>query len=754
MNAATARRTRYLVQSAVLMLAVSAACVFGVIVASRFPLRLDATASREHQLSERSRRLLASLDRPHEVVLVLDASASDARGVENAVDVLDMLDRESPQVSSTIIDSGSGRGAEQLDAVFARLVSRFDPTIRAAANALEVATSTAAQLATDVTGLVPALQSAAEAVDPTAANAAELRRFFADSAAVLRVGSEELDRASQSAKQTASQFVKGTRVPTHDRAVAELRGPVNNLLKQFEEIRSGLDALVQAKTGVISETTRSASRSIQTTASPIRDQLATLAISLEQIPLSPLERCLRTLSAGPAALVIGPPATTGEAESHASATGLNGVTAVDIHSLLRPASSDDPTRGRLDLRFRVEELIVGGLAVLNTRDAPIICFTHGAGPNETLSPEFVPMRALLQRLSLRGIDAVEWPAAVLAEPPSLSSIAGSATRPVVYVVIPTNALTPDGAIRSKKLAERVAQLVREGRPVLLSLNPSTLPGIGQRDPMVEFLEPLGLKADTGRPILQSLRSDSGARSGQSVVVPDVVLVRSDSSTPIGEAIQSLRTHLRWSIPLRIDPAAQQRSASHIRTVLSVPASETFWAESEWLGFWQIAAADRGRVSNPPTPNQVRDDVNGPWTVVAAIDRSTPSGQSAGGAAGEGGTTAQPASTANTTNERDRAGRMVVVGANGWFFDEFTQVADVVDGRAVPRVPGNTELFESAVYWLAGQDELIARSAEAQAAPIIRADLSERSLTLVRWVLIAGLPVLILLAGALWRLLRG
>jgi hypothetical protein len=98
--------------------------------------------------------------------------------------------------------------------------------------------------------------------------------------------------------------------------------------------------------------------------------------------------------------------------------------------------------------------------------------------------------------------------------------------------------------------------------------------------------------------------------------------------------------------------------------------------------------------------------------------------------------------------------MVVMGCYGWFLDAVTrQTAGIVDGRAVLNSPGNLEMFEAAVFWLAGQDDMIMRSAEAEAVPLIPA-LTEGQEKSLQWALIAGMPALVLLIGGAWRLLRG
>jgi hypothetical protein len=133
------------------------------------------------------------------------------------------------------------------------------------------------------------------------------------------------------------------------------------------------------------------------------------------------------------------------------------------------------------------------------------------------------------------------------------------------------------------------------------------------------------------------------------------------------------------------------------------------------------------VADPPAADSQRDDTVGPWTVAWAATRDDPA--------------------------LDRPQRLVVVGSNDWFVDQVTGEMTVVDGRPVARNPGNAELFEASVQWLAGRDELIASSPSAVAVPLIR-PLSEVQLRLIRWLVIGAMPVLVLIVGLAWRVIRG
>ena len=96
---------------------------------------------------------------------------------------------------------------------------------------------------------------------------------------------------------------------------------------------------------------------------------------------------------------------------------------------------------------------------------------------------------------------------------------------------------------------------------------------------------------------------------------------------------------------------------------------------------------------------------------------------------------------------------MVVGSNGWFFDQITRAGSVVDNRTVYEAPANLELLEAAVYFLAGQDERIAQSASGRTMPTIR-PMTGSEIGMMRWLLAAGLPGVILLLGVLHRILRG
>jgi len=161
----------------------------------------------------------------------------------------------------------------------------------------------------------------------------------------------------------------------------------------------------------------------------------------------------------------------------------------------------------LDLRARTEELLAGAIATLSRDDAPIAVFVHGR--DVRIAPEYRPVLPIVERLQLRGIDAAEWPAAIDAEPPSLKSLDPQGKRPAVYVVLSMGTNTAEDAVRYGRLVQASKRLLDEGKRVLLCEVPSTMQSLGQKDPMADILSPLGIRLDSGRPLLHQTTGPRG-----------------------------------------------------------------------------------------------------------------------------------------------------------------------------------------------------------------------------------------------------
>jgi len=709
-RSAARRRTRYALQSGALLLAVTAVIGFLGVLADRYPQRIDATATRQHRLSQRTTDLLARLRGEHELLIVANLSGVEARALHRTQDVLDSLARATPNLRVTAIDVASAKGAAELDGVLVRLVERYEPVLRTAAESVRAAVLRTEAIGADLEALGDTIAGLAAQVPADAPNAPAVTRFLGESAGLCRIAAGDARKEAQAAQASLGQTIGRSPVPAIDQATAQARRPLVNLQSQLSQLEASLRGLAGLPEEQVPLAIRDAVGPLAIRAATLRDAAAQHVGALDQLPRIGIAAVARVLERSGAALVIGPP----------RADGGPALAAVDVESLF-PARVPGVTDvgPQPDLRARAEELVVGALMTISSDNAPIVIITHGAGEAERLAPEFVPLQALVSRLRLRGMSVLEWAAAVDTDPPSIAQVDPDGKRPVVFVTISTNAGTPEGVARMLKLSKAIGAVVATGRPVLLSVSPSTLPGIGQKDPMVEFAEAtFGLKIDSGRPLLRQVASPSGP-----IVAADFFVTRPGANQTISSAIESLRTHLPWVVPIEI-----AKDALRAWPVIVIEDDDRTWAESEWLRFRQTPSAQRPLLANPPQEDSARDNGTGPWAVAAAAERTLP--------------------------DRKERQRFLAVGSNGWFLDDLTTQAMAGNaGRPVPMVPGNLELFEAAVYWLAGQDEMVVRSTAAQAVPTIPA-MPEERLMAIRWGLIAGAPLLVLLLGALWRLVRG
>lgn len=708
-----ARRARYAFQTAALLLAVSAVCVLAIILSDRYPWRLDATATREHQLSPRTQQLLGNLAGDYELVVAANFSTLEPASARRTQDVLDNFVRTSPKVRATIIDVAAADGLNQVDALVDRLAQRFKAELGAQQAGLIVVKNRSAGVITDLSSLSQRLLDALPNA-PSVEKGEPLRRFLQDSAAVCRVGGEEIGKAVAALDQARSTQIGRASAPATDEQIALVRRPLSDMLSQISKIGDNLDAVARsADTTIVPAEVKAQSRDAAQLATSIRRNLSEILAGIDDLPRTPVGSVVRLLERSSAAVVIGPPG---------SAHG--GVTSIDLSSIyptrfVPPPGVAAPAAApvTIDLRARTEELLAGAIASLAKTDAPIVVFTHGR--NVRMAPDFAPVAPVVDRLRLRGIDSAEWAAGLDAEPPSLTALNPKGNRPIVYLIISMAPGSADDATRFGKLAAAGKSLIDQGKNVLVCAVPSTLPGTGQRDPMVDFLTPLGVNVDTGRPLLHQTQGPRGR-----AVSPDLFITDPMSEHPISRAVRGLTVYLPWAIPVRT-PTPSPTGVTITPIVIADNAGGSVWAEAEFIAFLQTPAAQQPLLINPPSPGNTLDDSSGPWPLVVGIER-----------------------TVATANQR-----VIVIGCNRWMAGDVIGAEANVEGRTVPAYPGNMELLEASVAWLSGQDSAITQSAQAQAVPRIP-PLSAETLTAMRWSLIGGMPLLILLLGAIWRYVRG
>ncbi len=690
------RRVRFGVRSAVSIVTATIVCVAAIILADSYaPLRtrIDLTEARSFSLSERTRAMLARLDGPCDILVVPGGAAVNVEpgALARLKDLVEEIRRASSNVGVVWVDSAAG--AARADAALESLAQARAAEIEIHRQAIGEAIATA--------------RAIAESLDEVSRYALGIRETVADLepayreklqlvAAAARVRAAELRAGAEATEAGAVVMLGATPIPRIETA----RESVGAVLST---VGTEMDAAVKTLAGATGSAAASASH-LSTGLGEVRDAALQSAERLnapEPLDLLAVAKLL-------------------ESESAVVIVTERAVTAIPFTNLF-PATPGQPTR------FAGEELIATAIGAVTSAQSPVVVFTHAVDQrmlDDARSPvgrDAQYLLALFDRLRLSRADIAEWPVALQPERPTPTTL-GAVDRPIVWVVLPSASSAAEGVKRAETLGGAVEKLLRDGESVLLSVEPSTLPRVGSPDPMVSFLSEFAITVDSGRPLLRRMSTPQG-----SVAWPEFRLPDASANHPVGAATRGLAVNLMWPSAIAIDTSAAERLSVDVHPVLTVPSDGATWGESQWLSYFALPLEQRMNPASQPTPDPQRDSVTGPWAVAVGAERAAP--------------------------ESGRTQRLVVVGAHGWFFDPITQQAQVISGRSVKANPGNAELFEASVQWLAGLDDQIAPSPEAREVARIR-PIDPGALAALRWAIVLAPPVVVLLIGGALRLLRG
>jgi len=709
-----ARRVRYGLSTAVLLAATTAACLLAGVLAARFHWRWDVTASSQHTLSPRTLRVLKTVEGPHTIIVSANRSLVGRADATRVNDLLVEFSKADPDIQVAWIDTGSASGQDAFARLLAELAATHPDDIAAERRVLSDAASTVPAIQDGLGALADRLGEVGRAIP-------EQQEPLERQAGLLRALATRLQVAMDALVEAASARVAGVELPAIDRAQREAVPVIDEASRAAGAVAEFARRLGATKPGEIGDSLAA----LATGADRIRDAAARSADAVAQLKPSDPLIVARTLEAGDAVLV----------------TGSRGTVAIDFESLFPRNPAGDSGAGA-DL-FAGEQLVSTALGALNNPNSPIVVFVH-AENTTLLEPSGAPtplarqaFGAMLDRLRLMRFDIAEWPVARESVRPDLSALDPRANRPVVYIVFgaPSRAaldprqpaLLTDHTERVDRLGKAVRTLLDSGANILMSVEPSDRPAIGDTDPCVAPLGALGLSIDTARPLVRRESSPTGPLIFTTMITRDT-----DDQSPIGRAIGGLAVALSWVSPVTTTPTP---GVTH-SPILRVPGAQGIWGESQW--FLLRAAEARSRqnpldplaLADPPAPDPTRDAVAAPdagWLAALGVERS------------------HDAAVAPQ--------RIVVVSSAAWFDDLRAGAAQSVGGRRARLFPGNTELFDSSVFWLAGLDDLIAPGPQVRDVPRI-GPIGPGAITAIRWVLIAGLPLGVLLLGALLRLVRG
>jgi len=716
---------------AIIGLSVTLSAAFAMILAERYSGTLDLTRLNDHTLSPRTRAVLGELDGQHEVLLAGPWSADPVMtlGIEGAelrraLDVIAAMDRASPNLRVTMIDTASASGQSDYRARVADLLSAERSSVERSRALLTRSTQRLLAASTDVSTQARALGELAER-SPEQIQSPRGSTTLAGLNESVRATAARLRSLADQIPQLMDGSIAGARAPELDRAASLLRSNLEYARGVCDEVGLWLGEIAQ--TPGLDADRRVTMRELERSFHAVRDRLA---IELDEASRIETPRAIlvaRLLESS----MIG-----------AAIVGPHGIAGIDARQLFPTAGTAGARNA--DLGRRAEEVIAAGLLAAGAKPAPIVVFVHAEGRSLLESGIVDELRSRLARV---GADTQEWDLLRGSARPTRIELDPSGMRPIVWITIGldvgTRAGGEIGVDRARRLGNAISDLLDDGEQVLVCVAPldaSIFRSGGATDRIAAPLSRFGLRALSTAPLL----SDAVDTQGRVWITPAVrgaapegQTVSASGTHPVGEAVRGLPIGLRLASPIiEIQPEAPEG----VRRWPVVLAGPTAAREREdWALYYRAALAQveasvqRGGQAQANAdvwldPRSTTGDVRqrGPWTIAWAVE-----------VAGENG----------------KVQRVFVIGAHGWFFDAAANETVVVDARETLATPGNTQLLDSAVAWLAGQDELIAAGPSTRSVSRI-VTLGRNERRAIAWGLIGAAPLTVLLAGMVWRLVRG
>lgn len=683
-------RARFAAVWSITAAAVTIACIVGAILADRYPMRWDVTADRAHSLTTRTRAILGRLDAPVDITIIAPLSAMERASRDRLSDLADALATESAdRVTVTLADSADPATPRIIADLVARLAAREAADIRfQREEILRTATDLEALHESVIAVATPMRRIAESVADPSEANR------WTGGVAALDPLATDIATAARELPAYAESPTSGTALPEPDGAAAAIAPVIGRIDEGMTTVAREAAALAErSPEGPVRDAAtqaRDAAQRVATHARTLPERLARLTPTDTLRVARTLERAEAIITAGPTDVVIRP-----------------------IESLF--------SGGAVGATFSGEESLVGAIAASALVVRPTVVLVH-AEKEPILTPSGAPSPALasvcgrsLTELTNRGWRLAEWSTVTEPISPDRTRLGAAPDDPIAWFVLGSPGTANGDAIRrTETLATGLRRLIDQGANLLITVLPSDLPSLGETDPIAGALSQLGFAADTGRPVVT--RSPTAAGPSFSVdQIPEA-----PGTHPIAGAVRGLPLTLRLATPLL---QGQDELPPHTTPLLIVTDdSANTWAEANW----RILGTTRASIE-PPTPDAVRDRLVSPWVVATATERTT-------------------------TSSAALPQRIVIVGGALWYADAFTRATIEVNGRLGLRAPGNAQLLDASLAWLAAQDDLIPVAPDVRDVPRIAA-IPPGQLSAIRWTLAAGLPAGALLCGVIVHIAR-
>ncbi len=367
---------------------------------------------------------------------------------------------------------------------------------------------------------------------------------------------------------------------------------------------------------------------------------------------------------------------------------------------------------RPELRFLGEEKLTGALVAMSLKEPPLVVFVQGGRqPVLGYQGQYEQVAARLRNLNF---EVKDWSPAGKQNPMTGQPMPGGPPpepkpgQKAIWIITPIEPMNPMMMMGGQQPAG-AAQIIEaigprlddgDGVMVIPGLNP--MGKFGGADPLAEMLASWGITLENDRVILR----EQPGRNRQPEVGSMHQFQDWSRDFAVTAALSGLPAVFAQAMPIKLGDGAAQKVQLHALVNIT---GERLWAEDNLQN---------------QSPKYNKDNAAPSFTLAAAA-------------------------------EKDH-GRLMVVSDGIWATDQVVSYGLLGPGTAEmfgAAFPGNAELFVNSVLWLGRMDQLIAAGARTQDIRRVQ-DLSARQLIALRWGLLVGLPVLVLLAGAgVWLVRR-
>ncbi|MHC4588634.1 MAG: DUF7088 domain-containing protein [Planctomycetota bacterium] len=536
--------------------------------------RFDATKTRAYSLSDQTRRLLADLDGPWTIALVLDRGAMDPAVLRQVDEVLDRYREASPNLDVVRIDPAEPETLDQYEALLSRLQTIHRDRIAAFDDALQEASETADLFAVFLqqqSGRLVSLRQALAADEPALGEIDQLLSILA-----LRVQQAEQVQAE---RRRALRVDENRALPDYETARSILVAGLSGWAE--EQFRLGQMMAAWLANETLGEAVRAFASDQRPEHERWAQELAAAADPLRHLPPLELGRIGRALEQGEAAIVLGPP----------------GAAVVPSAQLL-PRLQRDAPGVTFDQRFRGDQIISAAIRSVLVEQMPLVVFAHAQEESMLLRRgQNIDLVGAAAVLEASRFDIAEWIVGQSDRP------AAKPEQPVVWIIVPPVTRTGlEPSASEQALVEATRQLLEDGAAVMLNVHPSLLAKFGRADPWGTLAGRFGLVADTARVVFEQVQvspQETSQERGQ--IVQDF-----PDDHAIARAVHGQRTYLVLPVPILQD--AQAPAGVRRQVVARIEPSADRWLEDDW--------------SRPPQPFDragPRDVLEGPVPVVVIAE---------------------------------------------------------------------------------------------------------------------------------------